>query len=122
MLSDIMADHGDCLRGLRSFCRQSYPLKNVAVAGSVRRAAPVLHLPRSAPDHDRYGVVVHRFPDDTLSAVGGHLHANPIFFRTLSNPVSWNVASWPRPCVSNTLIFSRAPSGSDRRSPTASSL
>jgi hypothetical protein len=23
----------------------------------------------------------------------GHLHANPIFFRTLSNPVSWNVAS-----------------------------
>ena len=64
----------------------------------------------------------HRFPNDILSAVGGHLHANPSFFRTLSNPVSWNVASWPGPCPLNTLIFSRAPSGSDRRSSTASFL
>jgi hypothetical protein len=74
------------------------------------------------PINNRYKVVVHHFPDHFLSAVDGHLHANPIFFRTPSNPVSWNVASWPRPCLSNTLIFSRAPSGSDRRSPTASSL
>ena len=84
----------------RSFSRQSYPSKNVAVAGSVGR----VHQRRSAlepsftisfvePDHNSYRVVVHRFPDDILSAVDGHLHANPIFFRTLSNPVSWNVAS-----------------------------
>ena len=65
---------------------------------------------------------LHRLPDDILSAVGGHLHASPIFFRTLSNPVSWNVASWLGPRPSNTLIFSRAPSGSDRRSSVASSL
>ena len=117
------------LRGLRSFSRQSYPLENVAVAGSVGRVHQrrrVLHpfftLPRSSPDHNRYRVVVHRFPVDTLSAVDGHLHANPIFFRTLSNPVSWNIASWPGPCPLSTLIFSRAPSGSDRRSSTASSL
>jgi hypothetical protein len=69
---------------------------------TARRAGPLLH--------------------DQPRAVGGHLHANPIFFRTLSNPVSWNVASWPTPCLSNTLIFSCAPSGSDRRSPTASPL
>jgi transposase InsO family protein len=86
------------------------------------RAAPVLHVTPVASDHNRYRVVVHRFPVETLSVVDGHLHANPIFFRTLSNPVSWNIASWPGPCPLNTLIFSRAPSGSDRRSSTASSL
>src|SRR5437773_2938333 len=59
---------------------------------------------------------------DQPRAVGGHLHANPILFRTLSNPESWNVASWPTPGQSDTLIFSWAPSGSDRRSPTASPL
>src|SRR2546421_8733456 len=85
---------------------------------TARRAAEI-------PCHDdrnRYRVVVHRFFDDIVSAVDGHLHANPIFFRTLSNPVSWNVASWPTPWLSSTLVFSRAPSGSDRRSSTASSL
>ena len=101
-------------------CRSS------GLGGRVHQRRRALHssftLPRSTPDHNRYRVVVHRFPVDTLSAVDGHLHANPIFFRTLSNPVSWNVASWPGPCPLNTLIFSRAPSGSDRRSSTASFL
>ncbi len=55
-------------------------------------------------------------------AGGGQLQADPIFFRTSSIPVNWNVASWPRPWPSVTLIFSRAPSGSERRNPTASPL
>jgi hypothetical protein len=118
------------LRGVRSLFRQCYPLENVAVAalsaactnGEARWTRPSRSA-LSTPDHDRYRVVVHRFPNDILSAVGGHLHANPIFFRTPSHPVSWNVASWPGPSgLANTLIFSRAPSGSDRSSSPASPL
>jgi len=76
-----------------------------------------LARPRT-PTARRVGPLLH----DQPRAVGGQLQAAPIFFRTLSNPVSWNVASWPTPGQSNTLIFSGAPSGSDRRSPTASPL
>ena len=107
---------------LEIILKQSYPLR-ARSAAYANGAGP--HPSQSAPsnpDHNRYRVVVHRLPDDILSAVGGHLHASPIFFRTLSNPVSWNVASWLGPRPSNTLIFSRAPSGSDRRSSVASSL
>ena len=34
---------------------------------------------------------------DQPRAGGGQLHADPIFFRTSSIPVSSNVASWPMP-------------------------
>jgi hypothetical protein len=69
-------------------------------------------------------ISVYRWSDDisVLVAIGGHLHGAAILSRTASNPASWNVASWPRPEASSTLIFSRAPSGSDRKNPAESFL
>ena len=49
------------------------------------------------------------------------LHAVSIFRRMASNPVSWNMASWPAPELSNRSMVNRAPSGIELKSAAASS-
>ena len=59
---------------------------------------------------------------ENFAVAGFALHTVPIFFWIASNPASWNEASWPESGPSDTLIFSLAPSGMDRKNPAASSL
>jgi hypothetical protein len=55
-----------------------------------------------------------------LSVVRAHLHAVLILLRTTFHPSIWNAASWEELDRSATLIFRRAPSGSDWRKETGS--
>lgn len=51
---------------------------------------------------------------------GSDLHAASIFRRMASNPLRWNIASWPAPEPSNASMVNRAPSGIDLKSAAAS--
>src|SRR5260221_7588668 len=80
------------------------------------------NLPTATPRKSILAKLVHRFPNEILSAVGGPLTCQSNFFPDVIQSGELKRRFLAEALSIEHADFSRAFSGSDRRSPTASSL